>query len=295
VAAPPLLRSIRPDTPVCIAPDVLAREKSRDRGTGDRERRGNGEDPASPSGRFGRGPRAGRYVSRPPLRSPDPLPSSLRPGGGPARTRPRRGAELRAPPGPPLQSWRICRAGIVLKHARGPDPRPVLANSSGSPCVLEVGSRDAPPHPRPASFSDRRGVAVRVSGSGLRSTLCPGYSIKSRPDPIRGRPRGLVYVLHSVVAIIENQDLTPSAGPALRTLLHLRSERAGGVSRERRPSTRGAPHGSASRPPDQARALFERSEFARAPAARAAEPMRVARAEEPPRDTPPARASSGTR
>lgn len=66
------------------------------------------------------------------------------------------------------------------------------------------------------------------------------------------------------------------------------------MSRERRPSTRGVPHGSASRPPDQAGALFERSEFAHAPAARAAEPMRVARAEEAPWDALPARDSCGT-
>ena len=78
--------------------------------------------------------------------------------------------------------------------------------------------------------------------------------------------------------------------------------RIGGPSgREGRPasersSTRGAPHGSASRPPDQARALFdERSEeFARAPAARAAGPMRVARAQKPPWDVPPGRDSCGT-
>ena len=45
----------------------------------------------------------------------------------------------------------------LVKHARGPDPRPVLANSSGSPCVLEGGSRDAPPLPRPASFRQIEG------------------------------------------------------------------------------------------------------------------------------------------
>jgi len=46
-------------------------------------------------------------------------------------------------------------------------------------------------------------------------------------------------------------------------------------------STAGDPLGSASRSPDQARALFdERSEeFARAPAARAAGPLRVGRAQ----------------
>ena len=44
-------------------------------------------------------------------------------------------------------------------------------------------------------------------------------------------------------------------------------------------STAGDPLGSASRPPEEARALFERSEFARAPAARAAGPLRVGRAQ----------------
>ena len=58
-----------------------------------------------------------------------------------------------------------------------------------------------------------------------------------------------------------------------------------------RSSTRGDPHGSASRTPDEAAALFdERSEeFAAAPAARAAESMRVACAQKPPWDAPPPR------
>jgi len=74
------------------------------------------------------------------------------------------------------------------------------------------------------------------------------------------------------------------------------AERAGGMSRERRSSTRGDPHGRASRPPEKAAALFdERSEeFAAAPAARAARPMRVAGAEKAPRDIPPVRDSCGT-
>ena len=100
------------------------------------------------------------------------------------------------------------------------------------------------------------------------------------------------------------------------------SERVGGVSHERHPSTRGDPLGSASRSPDQASARVrrerclhenggrigdggpggraklrppgEREEFALAPAARAVEPMRVAGAEEPPWDTPPTRDSCGT-
>ena len=97
--------------------------------------------------------------------------------------------------------------------------------------------------------------------------------------------------------VLEAHDLRKSGPGALsRALLTEGSERGGGVSRERRPSTRGAPHGSASRPPDQASARVRRAkqEFALAPAARAAGPMRVARAEEAPWDAPPSRDSCGT-
>jgi len=74
------------------------------------------------------------------------------------------------------------------------------------------------------------------------------------------------------------------------------SERTGGASRERRSSTRGDPHGRASRPPEKAAALFdERSEeFAAAPAVRAARSMRVAGAEKALWDAPPGRGASGT-
>ena len=73
------------------------------------------------------------------------------------------------------------------------------------------------------------------------------------------------------------------------------SEREGHPASER-PSTRGAPHGSASRSPDQALALFDdrREEFASAPAARAAGTMRVARAQGSPWDAPNGRELLGT-
>ena len=177
------------------------------------------------------------------LRAPDPLPSSLRPAGGP-------------------------RELASLKHARGPDPRPVLANSSGSPGVLGGGSRDVPPHPRPASFSIRQGAAFGGRGLTERRVL--------RTHAGESRARRW------------DSSLGPSLQPG--------SERregcpASGVRARAGPRT--APR--AGRRIRRARVFDERSEeFALAPAARAAEPMRVARAEEPPWDIPPARDSCGT-
>ncbi len=73
-------------------------------------------------------------------------------------------------------------------------------------------------------------------------------------------------------------------------------ERAGGVSRERAfehvRGTRTAPR--AGRRGTSAHRFDERSEeLARSPAARAAKPLRVARAQSEPRDAPPARGSRG--
>ena len=84
-----------------------------------------------------------------------------------------------------------------LRHAHGPDPRPVLANSSGCPCVLGGGSRDAPPHPRPASFEPRRGLGVSEEGSLLfrctsgvlsGSEGCPASGVRAPAGP-RTAPR----------------------------------------------------------------------------------------------------------
>ena len=199
------------------------------------------------------------------LRAADPLPTSLRPGGAPART-PRFARQTRA------------RAS----------PRPVLAKPSGSPAVLGGRSRDPPPGlGRPG----REGPRSTPNGnllSGLEGgeTQGPNNAEEMR-SPHRAfggcRCRGKCRAQTSPFCWAASDR---TAG----------SKRTGGASRERRPSTRGDPHDFASRPPDQARALFdERSEeFARAPAARAAESMRVARAQEPPWDAPPGRGSCGT-
>jgi len=72
------------------------------------------------------GAASGRYVSRPPLRAPDRFRARCGRAGARANS-------LRSD----------TRAGLIP---------PGLANSSGSPGVLEVGSRDAPPLPRPAKF-----------------------------------------------------------------------------------------------------------------------------------------------
>ena len=150
-----------------------------------------------------------------------------------------------------------------LKHARGPDPRPVLANSSGSPGVLEVGSRDAPPRPRPASFRDRWGAAF-----GGRAT-------------VQGRSQRPQF------------DLTPSVG-CLCFAGDLSGWEGCPASDVRaRAGPRTAPR--AGRRIRRAHVFDERrEEFALAPAARAVGPMRVARAQQSPWDTPPARDSCGT-
>ena len=118
----------------------------RDGGCGLRRRKSRETQPNHPVDSSGGRGRGGASHGRL-LRAADPLPSSLRPGGGPART-PR----------------------FARQTARGPDPRPVLANSSGSPAVLGGGSRDAPPLPRPASFE------VRGEGRGRPSRQAIGRS-----------------------------------------------------------------------------------------------------------------------
>ena len=115
-------------------------------------------------------------------------------------------------------------------------PRPVLASSSGSPSVLGGGSRDAPPHPRPASFSDPQGAAfggrARTGPARKevdpRSTLCGDYkrgrgvsSVIRSTDPIavwrlateNGTNPEAYGALHLAISIVENQDLTPFLVP----------------------------------------------------------------------------------
>ncbi len=158
------------------------------------------------------------------LCSADPLPSPLRPGRGPARTR----------------FARNTRAGLI--PARSSRTRAGPRRCSGA-------ARET--H-RPA----RGRRASAIEGHQLQRP----HSRKSRPDPISGDPlrRGS------------------------------RGARAGGrgclASAVRAPAgTRTVPR--AGRRIRRAR-VSERSEFALAAAARAAGPMRVARAEEAPWDTP---------
>ena len=156
------------------------------------------------------------------LRAADPLPTSLWPGGGPART-PR----------------------FARQTARGPHPRPVLATSSGSPAVLGGGSRDPPPGLGRRELGVPFGVSH--SGSGLPSTLCSTFT------DLGGAPR-------------KNGSAPPGRGPGAprrpkggRISRSWPGAREGCSPRSERPSTCGAPHGSASRSPDQASARVQRA------------------------------------
>ena len=112
---------------------------------------------------------------------------------GECSRRPSHGGGSREPPpsttGDPLACARTGRGSgpracltSEARSSRELHPRPVLANSSGSPVVLGGGSRDAPPHPRPASFNYRkrpeRDQRVRIRGSvpfsvhPMRSASC---------------------------------------------------------------------------------------------------------------------------
>ena len=134
-------------------------------------------EPASPSRRFGRGPRAVRYVSRPPAPRRRPASELAAAGRGAARTRPRRGAELRAPPGPPLQSWRVGRS------ASFPDTRAGLIPARSS--RTRAGPRRVLGSARETHRPTRGRRASQSEGGLVRdSTLCTGYNIKSRPDPL---------------------------------------------------------------------------------------------------------------
>ena len=141
-------------SPDGIGPGELGNRGDREPGTGEPGENQLHRHVASAGGRVRGGTSHGRRCAR-----PTRFRASLRPGGGPARTR------------------------FARKHARGPDPRPVLANSSGSPGVLEVGSRDAPPLPRPASFSDRREPPPAADAARQNR--------KSRPDPVLLDPLAL--------------------------------------------------------------------------------------------------------
>ena len=151
----------------------------------------------------------------------------------------------------------------LVKHARGPDPRPFLANSSRSPAVLGGGSRDAPPLPRPASFESRRRGSPE---EGVWSTFYTLRTVTARRDVPRNSS--------STSVIVENQDLTPCLG----------REGCPASAVRARAGPRTVPR--AGRRIRRARACNERSEaFAIAPAARAAGPMRVAGANEAMHDT----------
>ena len=169
----------------------------------------------------------------------------------------------------------------------------------------------------PSSAAAGRGArANSASLSNTRAGLIPARSSRTRAGPrrcsraarethrpTRGRRasaiwgvayrRRLVYAQHSAPAIIETQDLTPFWRVSCFAGDPSGWEGCPASDVRARAGPRTAPR--AGRRIRRAHVFDERSEeFALAPAARAAGPMRVARAEQAPWDTPPARDSCGT-
>ncbi len=223
------------------------------------------ENPSLTSRRSGRGPRAGRDV---PLASGCARPTRFRLRSG--RTgRPRKLATLESVRGlHPVRSSRI-RAG----------PRP---------CSSRLARRPAPPAAVVKQLLVSRESAAIVRG--VKPTI-----MTVQPDSRDAHER-----MVELPAVFEGVDHPARHQPQFgyrRREPRDDAERAGGVSRERASEhargTRTVPR--AGRRGKSAHRFDERSEeLARSPAARAAGPMRVARAQGEPRDATPARDSGGT-
>jgi hypothetical protein len=130
---------------------------------------------------------------------------------------------------------------------RAADPLPNSLRPGGAPArtprfARQTRARASSP-PGPRGFER---VPVRAQGRLARRTAPPAAGELRRSKGSRLRQQSP----RSQGELVQG---------AHRPLLCRGSERVGGVSRERRPSTRGVPHGSASRPPDQASARVRRA------------------------------------